>query len=142
MEILIMSTIILGICIILGINYNYIMLAVVCLFSCFLLLLFMYSFIRLLFSKRKEAKFVRFDKMGNRKYQAACYLVEGEEYLCIFPKEGFMTNKLYRQDKIYHVMLNKSMKRVYDRFAISTCMLGLIFGMGLSTGIIYCFINM
>lgn len=142
MELLIMSTIILGICIILGINYNYIILAVVCLFSCFLLLLFMYSFIRLLFSKRKEAKFIRFDKMGNSKYQAACYLVEGEEYLCVFPKEGVMTNKLYRHDKIYHVMLNKSMKRVYDRFAIATCVLGFIFGIGLSAGIIYCFINM
>ncbi len=138
MEIVILSIIILGYCLILGVDFNYIILVVLMLIGIFFGLLslgFIYCFIRLFFSKLKTAKFLRFEKLRNDKYQAACYLVEGEEYLCIFPREGVMKNKLYQQDKIYHVMLNKRMRKVYDRFAIATCVIGLIFSIGLSIGI-------
>lgn len=121
---------------ILGVSLNYILyaiFAVFCLLSVFLSLFFLYSIICLLFSKRKEARFIRFDKLRNSKYQAAYYLVDGVEYSCVFPREGIMKDKLYKKNRIYHVMLNKRMEKVFDRFAISTCVLGLVFSIGLST---------
>lgn len=143
MEIIVVSIIIFALCMILGVSLNYILLAVFaifCLFSSFLSLFFLYSVICLLLSKRKEARFIRFDKLRNSKYQAAYYLVDGVEYSCVFPREGIMKDKLYQQNKIYHVMLNKKMEKVFDRFAISTCVLGLVFSIGLSIVLVCCLV--
>ena len=132
--------IILVYCLVLKVNTNYILLAgaiLVGIFFCLLTLGFLYAGIGLLFSKRKEARFTRLDHFGNSKYQVAYYLVEGEEYPCIFPKESILEDKLYQKDKVYYVMWNKRMQKVYDRFAIMTCVLGLIFSIGLSVGMLF-----
>lgn len=137
-EIIIVIIIILVICLILDVNYLLLASAIlICVFAGALTLGFVYCSVGLLFSKRKEAKFLRIDRHKSAKFQVAYYLVEGKEYPCIFPKEGILENKLYRKDKTYHVMLNKKMQRVYDRFAIATCVLGLVFSVGLSMGIIF-----
>lgn len=138
MQFLVILVIIIGYCLILGVDAYYILSAgaiLLCVFSGFLTLFFVCSNIGLLFAKRKEARFIRFEEIGKSKFKAACYLVEGEEYSCIFPEEGFLEDKLYREDKTYHVMLNKKMRKVYDRFAVTTCLLGLVFSVGLSLGI-------
>lgn len=137
-EIIIVIIIILLYCWIL--DANLILLAgeiLICLFSGALTLGFVYCGIGLLFSKCKEAKFLRIDRHGNDKFQVAYYFVEGEEYPCIFPKECILEDKLYQKDKTYHVMLNKRMQKVYDRFAVTTCVLGLVFSIGFSMGIMF-----
>lgn len=140
MQILIMIIIILMYCLILNISLNYILSAVailITLFSVLLTLFFGYAAICLLFSKRKKAKFSRFDKAENGKYQVAYYLVEGKEYPCVFLKEGVMENQLYQKEKTYNVMLNKRMQKVYDRYAVMTCALGFIVSVGFSIGMIF-----
>jgi len=130
MEILVFGVIILVLCLILGVNINYIMyaiLGIVGLVSCMMTLLFIYANICLLLSKRKEASFLRFESV-NGKFSVACYLIEDKEYLCAFPREAIMQDKLYDVDKTYHVMLNKKTGKVYDRYSIATCILGLTFG--------------
>lgn len=74
------------------------------------------------------------------KYKVAYYLVEGEEIPCLFPEEGVFRKKLYRTDKTYHVLMNKKLGRVFDRFAVATCILGLMCGIGLGTVLLLMFI--
>ena len=93
---------------------------------------FLICSVLLLTSKWKEAKFLRMGSPSERtEFKVAYYLVEGEEIPCLFPEEGIFRSKLYRTDKTYHVLLNKKLGRVFDRFAVATCILGLLCGTGL-----------
>ncbi len=139
MEFIVVCIIILVCCMILGVSLNYILytvFGVVLLLSLFFTLFFVFCIVCLLFSKRKEARFVRFDKLRDSKYQVAYYLVEGSEYPCVFPKEGIFSNKLYQQDRVYYVFLNKKLEKVLDRFATITCILGLVFWSILSVSLL------
>ena len=133
MEFIILIGIILVLCFILGVNFNYLLFGIAIL-GCVVFGLMMFGFaycaIRLMFAKRKEASFVRFGGVNDSRMQVAYYLVEGEEYPCLFPKEFIMDNKLYSPDKIYNVMMDTKSKKVYDRYAIATCILGLLFSAG------------
>lgn len=62
--------------------------------------------------------------------RVAYYLVDGEEYPCIFPKEAILENKLYSTEKTYTVWLNAKTKKVFDPYATTTCILGLLFSIG------------
>ena len=140
MEIIILIIIVLVYCMVLNVELNYIVLggaALIGIFSVLFTLGFFLCGICLLFSKRKEAKFIRMDQAKNNKFQVAYYLVEGKEYPCMFPKEGIMEARLYNKDKTYHVMLNEKLGKVFDRFAVTTCVLGFVFGLIFSAGIIY-----
>ncbi len=99
-------------------------LAVVGLVLLAVILLFIYFFVRLLFSRKHEAYFSRIDRPEKNKFRTAYYIVDGVEYPCVFPAEGVFLNALYRKDRKYHVRLNSRMKRVYDRFAFATCIIG------------------
>ena len=102
--------------------------------SALLVITFVICSVLLLTSKWKEAIFLRVDLPSEKsKYKVAYYLVEGEEIPCLFPEEGVFRKQLYRSDKIYHVLLNNKLGRVFDRFAVATCILGLICGAGLGT---------
>lgn len=97
-----------------------------------LVITFLVCLVLLLTSNWKEARFLRVDLPSDKaKYKVAYYLVEGEEIPCLFPEEGVFRNILYRTDKTYHVLLNKKLGRLFDRFAMATCILGLICGTGL-----------
>lgn len=138
MEIFVVLIIILLYCLILEVSITNILLAgAVLLYLCDVVLTlgFAYFTIGIFFSKRKEAKFSRFGRPGKHKFEVAYYLVDGKEYPCIFLKEGVMDDRLYQKNKTYHVLLNKHMKKVYDRFALITCPLGLIFSGIFSIGI-------
>lgn len=131
METIIAIAIILVLCMILGVKLNYILLGITILAVIFFGLMtigFSYCIIRVLFSKRKEARFVRFGKPSEKRIQVAYYLIEEKEYPCMFPKEFVMENKLYMTDKTCSVMLDRKANRVYDQYAIATCVLGLVFG--------------
>ena len=99
-----------------------------------LVITFLICSVLLLTSKWKKARFLRVDLPSEKaKYKVAYYLVEGEEIPCLFPEEGIFRKQLYRTDKTYHVLLNKKLGRVFDRFALVTCILGLLFGTGFGT---------
>lgn len=138
MEVLMVILIVFIYCLVLNVDMYYIMFGLAILIGC-MVGLFTLGFwicgICLLFSRRKEARFTRMGDTKSSRFQVAYYLVEGKEYPCIFPKEGIYEDKLYQTDKIYHVMLNKRMGKVFDRFALTTCVLGLLFGTGVSAGI-------
>ena len=110
------------------------------LFSGLLVITFLINMGLMLTSKWKEAKFLRIDLPSEEaRYKVAYYLVEGEELPCLFPEEGIFRKKLYRTDKTYHVLLNKKLGRVFDRFAVAACILGLMFGTGLGTVLLLMF---
>ena len=139
MEIFIIFLIVIVYCLVLDVNLSYILTGGVALIGIFAVLLaigFLICNICLLFSKRKEAKFLRMDFVKGSKYQVAYYLVEGKEYPCLFPKEGIMEEKLYNKEAMYHVLLNEKLGRVFDRFAVATCVLGLLFGSIIGAGVV------
>lgn len=81
MEIIIIIAVILVLCLILGVKLNYILFGLAILATVFFGLMaigFSYCIIRVLVSKRKEARFVRFDKTSENKFRVAYYLVEGK----------------------------------------------------------------
>lgn len=132
MEFIVVIAIILVLCLILGVNFNYILWGITilaCILFGLMTLCFAYCIVRLAFAKRKEANFVRFDKVKDSRVEVAFYLVEGGEYACIFPKEFILENKLYSKEKTYTVMLDMKSKKVYDQYAIATCILGLLFSL-------------
>ena len=139
MELIIIIVIIMVLCLVLNVSINYIVFACLILVEIFFGLLtigFAYCIVRLLLSKRSEARFIRFDKAPKGKLEVAYYLVGDGEYPCAFPREYVMENKLYSTDKIYNVMLDVRKKKVYDRYAITTCILGFTSSMCLCVGII------
>ena len=105
-----------------------------------LVITFLICLVLLLMSKWKEARFLRVDLPSEEaKYKVAYYLVDGEEIPCLFPEEGVLRQKLYRTDKTYHVLLNKKLGKVFDRFAVTTCILGLMCGTGFGTVLLLMF---
>ena len=97
-----------------------------------LVLIFFLCSLLLLASKWKEAKFLRIDfPAEGAKFKVAFYLVEGEEIPCLFPEEGVFRKFFYREDRTYHVLYHAKLDRVFDRFSVATCVLGLICGGGL-----------
>ena len=89
-------------------------------------LLFVYFFICLLFSEKREAEFSRTVKSDKDKFSKAYYIIDGVEYPCIFPAEKFFGIEFYKKDKKYNVHLNKRFKFLYDRFAYATCIIGFL----------------
>lgn len=143
MEFVIIILIILIYCLVLNVSIHYIILGAILFIgavSALFTLAFVFCCICLLFSKRKEARFVRMGQVKNRGFQVAFYLVDGEEYPCIFPQEGVWVDKLYQKEKTYHVMLNKRMGKVFDRFAFTTSVLGLVFCTVVSVSIFMLFL--
>ena len=95
----------------------------------FMVLIFAPCCVLLLLSKWKEAKFVGIDLPSEKaKFKVAFYLVDGEEIPCLFPEEGVFRDRFYQEDKTYHVLWNRRLGRVFDRFSVATCILGLVFG--------------
>lgn len=127
MEFVLALIIIIVLCKVLGISNEFLVLGgliLVELTIIAMLLLFVYFCLHLLFTKRKKASFIRSGKPEKGKFQVAYYLVDGEEYPCIFPKEAGLT---YKTDRCYNVYFSRKLKKVYDIWAILTCISGLFF---------------
>ncbi len=143
MQFLIVLIIVIELCFVLDVNASYILFGVVLLFgigSVAFALGFLYCGICLLFAKREKAKFVRMDSAGNGKFEVAYYLVDGTEYPCIFPKESILEKKLYRTDMECYVRLNQRAGKVFDRYANTTCILGLVWSIAVSVAIGICLV--
>lgn len=144
MEFLMVLIIVIILCLILNVSLNYILTGVLILMGVGAITFavsFLYCFIVLLKSKRKEAGFVRIGPAKGDRFQVAFYMVEGVEYPCMFPREAILEDKLYRKDKPCHVMWNPRIGKVFDRYALTTCILGLITSVILSVWILYFFVG-
>ena len=143
MELLIILIIVIVLCFVLDISMIFVAMGLVALIgiiSGLFALAFWGCIICLLGSERKEATFMRIDKGPSGKFKVAYYLVEGQEYPCIFPKEAVLESKLYRTDKTYQVLLHKKIGKVFDRFAVLTCVIGTMAGTILSVVILLYFL--
>ena len=140
--------------------YIYLGLTVIMLITCgLMILIFSTALILLLFSKRRKARFVRIDlPYRSDKYKCAYYRIyddndqtgedqiigedqkTGDEYPCIFPEEGLLRRKLYREDRDCTVFVLRRFKRVFDRYAVMTTILGLTFSLGMGILLLSLFI--
>lgn len=119
------------VCVLTG-NLGYILFAAsvfLMVISGLLILIFSGCSVLLLCSKWKEAKFTRLDLPTDKaKFKVAYYLVDGEEIPCLFPEEGIFVKLFYRTDRTYHVLYHEKLGRVFDRFSVATCVIGVVGG--------------
>lgn len=129
MEIILAIVIIVVICKILGVS-NFVLilcgLGIIELLIILMLLFFAFHALNLIFTKSKYAKFTRIDKPEKGKFKVAYYEIDGEEYPCVFPKESGFTSA-YNEEKLCKVRYSKTLKKVYDVWAICTCIVGTTF---------------
>lgn len=90
-------------------------------------IMFSYSLFRMVTAEKVDAVFTKTAKAQKRDFEAAHYKCSGIEYPCAFPSEPLMRKRIYTPDKIYKVRLNRRTKRVYDRYAMATCIIGFVF---------------
>ena len=130
MEIIIGLIVIIIICKILGVS-NFVLilggLGIIELIIIAMTIFFIYFTMHLFFTKKSEASFTKIDLPPKGKFKVAYYKINDEEYPCIFPKESGIGSKVYKTDKIYKVRFSKSLKKVYDKWAMITCAVGLVF---------------
>lgn len=130
MEIIAAIIVIVGLCLCLGVPTGMMLLgaaAVLGILVALMLIMFTFSLICLLLSKKTEAEFIRTEKRPNGKFESAVYRIGQEEFFCMFPSEMIFKKKLYPSGKICTVRLNRRMKCVFDGFAAATCLIGFIF---------------
>lgn len=131
MELIIALIVIAVLCIVLGVKPIYLLMGVTALLALaflFSVLMLTFFFVRMFFSKRHTAVFSRIDKSPYYKFRVAYYTIEGTEYPNIFPEEGFFRSKLYKSDRACTVLLSRSKKFVFDKFACATCTIGTFLG--------------
>lgn len=93
----------------------------------FVFVMFSYSLFRMVTAEKVDAVFTKTAKPPKRNFEAAHYKCRGVEYPCAFPGEPLMRKRIYTPDKTYKVSLNRRTKRVYDRYAKITCIIGFVF---------------
>lgn len=134
MEFILGIAVSLVLCIILGVRADFMIigalgiLALVVLAAAVFFIIFM---IILVTSKKKEAVFLDVEKKEKRKFRTAVYMIDGMEYQCFFPAEPEF---IYKRNKPCKVMLNRRLGRVFDGFAMLTCIFGFIFSIAAVTG--------
>ncbi|MCQ2490311.1 MAG: hypothetical protein MJ079_01805 [Ruminococcus sp.] len=130
MELVIALIVIIVLCKILGVSNEMLVLGGLILIELtvvLMMLMFSYFCVRMLFAKRREARFTRVDKAPKGNYKVAYYEVDGCEYPCIFPSELILNNKMYRKDCTCHVLMSRSGRRVFDKWTVLTCLIGFVF---------------
>lgn len=132
-EIILSASVVILLCFILRISFDTMMLiggavimGVIILTLLFMLLLFIYSTFLLAMSKPVKAQFSGIKPPVKGRYPVAHYSIGGREHPSLYPSEFGMKNVFYKKDRLYTVMLNRRKGFVFDKFAITTIILGLI----------------
>ena len=115
MELVIALIVIIVFCKILGVSNEMLVLGGLALIELtIVLMMFMFAYfcVKMLFTKRRVAKFTRVDKAQRGNFKVAYYEVDGIEYPCIFPSEMILNDKMYRTDRTYKVLLSQRSKKV------------------------------
>lgn len=89
-------------------------------------LFFVIFIVLLITSAKKDAVLSGIEKKEGGRFRTAFYKINGKEYPCFFPAEPKI---MYKKDKPCRVLLNKRLGRVFDRFAVITCICGLLFSL-------------
>ena len=93
---------------------------------------FIFSAVRIMTCRKKEAVFCKTEKFPGTKFDRAVYSVDGQECACVFPCEVVMRSRLYRSDKAVNVYYSEKKKYVYDKNAAVTVFAGLLSCMALT----------
>lgn len=93
---------------------------------------FVFSAVRIMTCRKKEAVFCKTEKFPGTKFDRAVYSVDGQECACVFPCEVVMRNRLYRSDRAVNVYYSEKKKYVYDKNAAVTVFAGLLSCMALT----------
>ena len=93
---------------------------------------FLFSAVRIMTCRKKEAVFCKTEKFPGTKFDRAVYSVEGQECACVFPCEAVMRSRIYRSDKAVNVYYSEKKKYVYDKNAAITVFAGLLSCMALT----------
>ena len=109
-------------------------LTVLFLFLFSMALIFFYYLTKLLSAEMIQARFLRIETAENGKYKTAVYLHDGREYKCVFPAENIFFDKFYSKDKLYTVFVTKEDDGVFDKYAVITCVLGVLLCLALLYG--------
>lgn len=97
---------------------------------------FIFSAVRIMTCRKKEAIFCKTEKFPGTKFDRAVYSVDGQECACVFPCEVVMRSRLYRSDKAVNVYYSEKKKYVYDKNAAVTVFAGLLSCMALTAAAI------
>lgn len=97
---------------------------------------FIFSAVRIMTCRKKEAVFCKTEKFPGTKFDRAVYSVDGQECACVFPCEVVMRSRLYRSDKAVNVYYSEKKKYVYDKNAAVTVFAGLLSCMALTAAAI------
>ena len=97
---------------------------------------FIFSAVRIMTCRKKEAVFCKTEKFPGTKFDRAVYSVDGQECACVFPCEVVMRSRIYRSDKAVNVYYSEKKKYVYDKNAAVTVFAGLLSCMALTAAAI------
>ena len=125
MEILVGAVIIIIILILLGVDMWYFILAgaaLVALAAAASAVLFSACAVMLLRSEKRTGQFSGFGE--GKRFEAALYRIDAEEYRCIFPAEFILRERIYKSGRPVKLRLTRG-GRVFDRNALLTVLIGL-----------------
>ena len=92
-------------------------------------LFFLVTDVSLLFYKRVEARFLRFDDSG--RWERAVYLAEGKEYICRFPAETVARRRIYKEGDAdgtcFILVSGTESRKAYDRHSLVIIAMGTVF---------------
>ena len=126
-ELIVVVVLIILICLLIGVEATSVILGICGLLLLFVALMaagFICFTVRIALSKKSSAEFVRIEKAEGAKFSAAIYRLEEGEFPCAFPAEIIMREMWYEKEKPCTVFFDGKKKRVFDRNAVITCIVG------------------
>jgi hypothetical protein len=85
--------------------------------------------ISLLFFRRVNGEFLRFEDSG--RFDRAVYRADGQVYTCLFPAENVARRRIYSEDsgRLHMLLVSRSAKRriAYDRHSLVIITIGIVF---------------
>lgn len=109
---------------------------IICAAILLMLCFFIFSALRIMTCRKREAFFCKTEKFPGTKFDRAVYTVDGQECSCVFPCEVVMRSKIYRSDRAVNVFYSEKKKFVYDKNAAITVFAGLLSCMALTAAAI------
>ena len=103
-----------------------IVLGICALLVLFLMLFFIWAFVRLMRTEKTVAQFARIERKtwDGADFDRVFYYVDGDEYMNAFPAEVAFRENIYMPDREVEVRINRKKGYVFDRNASTCCILG------------------
>ncbi len=101
-------------------------LGIIGIFVVFMTIVFIYSTVVFITSKKAKGRYIRTEIGEKNKIPFAVYLIDDKEYKNLFPLEVLFQSKIYREDKEVKLFFNENRKCCFDSNAVLCCILGVI----------------